>query len=173
VLDILKAEGVPATFFVLGGNALRWPDLVCRAASEGHAVGLHGQSHRKLTRASDAEVEEQVTRCRDTLLSLGIDPAPVYRTPHGFKSRAVFRLARRLDLSLWAWSRGVWDTDLPPAPVLERRATRFACDGMVLLVHDGRDDQAAPDVSPMLAALPGILGTLKARGFEFVRLTDV
>src|SRR5947209_4649027 len=60
VLDILAAEGVPATFFVLGGNVERHPDLVRRAQAEGHAVGIHGMSHAKLVKADEASVAEQV-----------------------------------------------------------------------------------------------------------------
>jgi peptidoglycan/xylan/chitin deacetylase (PgdA/CDA1 family) len=41
---------------------------------------------------------------------------------------------------------------------------------MVLLLHDGLDDEPTPDVTSMLAALPEIIATLRARGFEFVRL---
>jgi len=70
----------------------------------------------------------------------------------------------------WAWSRGVWDTDRPAAEILVKRATRFACSGMVLLLHDGRGDEERPDVEPMLAALPGILERLQAAGFQFATL---
>lgn len=173
VLDILAAEGVPATFFVLGGNVERFPALVQRAQAEGHTVGLHGMDHAKLTGANEAAVEAQVGRLTDLLQTLGVTPAPVYRTPHGFKSRPVFAVARRYGLTLWAWTRGVWDTDRPDPAVLVARATRCARSGMVLLLHDGRGDQHHPDVTSMVAALPLMLRELKRRGFSFVRLADV
>jgi chitooligosaccharide deacetylase len=172
VLDILQAEDVPATFFVLGTNAVRHPDAVRRLQAEGHAIGLHGASHRKLAGAGVAEVERQLDGVAAVLEGLGVTPSKVYRTPHGFKSRAVFDAAGRRRLTVWAWSRGVWDTARPAADVLVRRATRLARSGMVLLLHDGRGEDPQPDVSAMLAALPGIIRTLKARGFTFVRLTD-
>lgn len=172
VLDILSEAGVTATFFVLSGNAARYPDLVRRAREQGHAVGLHGVDHAKLGGASEGEVERQVVGAMKALGDLGVTPDPIYRTPHGFKSRAVFRICDRLGLTLWAWSRGIWDTDRPDPPVLVRRATRWARSGMVLLLHDGHDDEAHPDVESMVTALPDILRELKGRGFRFVRLTD-
>jgi len=172
VLDILAAERVPATFFVLGRNVERHPDVVRRARDEGHAVGIHGMNHAKLAGASGAAVEEQVSGVMRTLTRLGVTPAPVYRTPHGYKSRGVFDSARRHGLTLWAWSRGVWDTDRPDPSVLVRRATRLARPGMVLLLHDGRGDDPQPDIRPMVAALPAIIRELKQRGFEFVRVGD-
>jgi peptidoglycan-N-acetylglucosamine deacetylase len=173
VLDVLAAEGVPATFFVLGANVERHPAIVRRAYAEGHAVGLHGMTHAKLARASEETIDRQVAGVTETLERIGVRPAAVYRTPHGFKSSRLVAVARRRGLKLWAWSRGVWDTDRPDAGVLVRRATRLARSRMVLLLHDGLGDAPAPDVSSMVTALPGILRELKRRGFVFVRLSDV
>jgi len=173
VLDILAEEGVPATFFVLGNNVERHPDLVYRAQSEGHAIGVHGMDHRKLAGAGETAILTQVCGVARALATAGVTPAPVYRTPHGWKSSGVFAAARRQGLTLWAWSRGVWDTDRPSPHVIVRRATRFARSGMVLLLHDGRGDDPQPDVTSMVAALPEILRELKRRGFAFVRLADV
>jgi peptidoglycan-N-acetylglucosamine deacetylase len=173
VLDVLAAEGVPATFFVLGANVERHAAVVRRAHREGHAIGIHGMTHVKLARAGEDAIDRQVSGVAGALAREGVPAAPLYRTPHGFKSRGLFAVARRRGLALWAWSRGVWDTDRPDPAVLVRRATRCARSGMVLLLHDGLGDEANPDVSPMLAALPGILRELKRRGFGFVRLADV
>ena len=173
VLDILAAEGVPATFFVLGANAERHPQIVRRARDEGHAVGIHGMDHAKLAGAAADAIERQVSGVTRVLARLGVTPASVYRTPHGYKSPGVFEVARRHGLTLWAWSRGVWDTDRPDPSVLVRRATRLARPGMVLLLHDGRGEEPQPDVRPMLAALPAIIRELKQRGFAFVRVGDV
>ncbi len=170
VLDILATEGVPATFFVLGAHVERHPDIVRRARDEGHAIGIHGMTHRRLAGATEAAVELQVTGVTRALSAAGVTPVPVYRTPHGFKSHAVFEVARRHGLALWAWSRGVWDTDRPAASVLIDRATRLARSGLVLLLHDGRGDEVDPNVDPMVAALPSIIRDLKRRGFTFVRL---
>ena len=173
VLDILAAESVPATFFVLGVNVEQHPAIVQRAHAEGHAVGIHGMDHSKLTRAIVPEIERQVLGVTGLLDRLGVKTSPVYRTPHGCKSSGVLAVARRHGLTLWAWSRGVWDTDRPDPPVLVRRATRWARSGMVLLLHDGRGVERQPDVTPMLAALPAIIQELKRRGFAFVRVGDV
>ena len=78
----------------------------------------------------------------------------------------MFEVARRHGLTLWAWSRGVWDTDRPDPSVLVRRATRLARPGMVLLLHDGRGEEPQPDVQSMLTALPAIIRELKQRGLR-------
>jgi peptidoglycan-N-acetylglucosamine deacetylase len=170
VLDVLDRYAVKATFFVLAGNARRHPEALRMVAERGHTVALHGVSHQKVHHASEAIVERELSAAIAELVALGVTPARLYRPPHGLKNAATFRAARTLGCQLWAWSRGIWDTDRPAPEVLVRRATRFACSGMVLLLHDGRGDEEHPDVEPMLAALPGIIERLRAAGFTFTTL---
>jgi peptidoglycan/xylan/chitin deacetylase (PgdA/CDA1 family) len=172
VLDVLHEARVPATFFVVARNAERFPADLRRIAAEGHAIGVHGVTHRLLTFAGEAEVEAELRCASAQLTALGVEVAPLYRAPKGRMPPAVLRVAQRLGFQPWAWTRGVWDTSRPPPGALLRRATLGARDGMVLLLHDGNEDAAAPDVSSMVAALPLIIAELRARGFEFVRLDD-
>src|SRR5262249_52048741 len=113
VLDVLRDAGVRATFFVVARNAERHPDLVRRAALEGHAVGLHGLTHRTLTCAAGAEVESELGAARDILTRLGAAPAALYRAPHGRKSPAGLRAVRRMGFRPWAWTVGIQDTRTP------------------------------------------------------------
>ncbi len=172
VLDLLRAAGVRATFFVLARNAERYPHLLRRAASEGHAIGVHGLTHRVLSGSGEGDAAAEIGAALAVLDELGVSPAPLYRAPKGRMPPAVLRAASRLGLQPWAWTRGVWDTSRPPAATLVRRSTRWARDGMVLLLHDGLDDAASPDIAPMLTALPDIIDALRRRGFDFVRLDD-
>jgi peptidoglycan/xylan/chitin deacetylase (PgdA/CDA1 family) len=170
VLEVLGRYQVKATFFVLAGNARRHPDVLRAVAAQGHTVAIHGITHKKLHAASEDQIEQELSSAIRELSDLGVPPARLYRTPHGLKNAAVFRVARRLGFQLWAWSRGIWDTDRPAPHVLVNRATRFACAGMVLLLHDGRGDEERPDIEPMLAALPSIIERLRASGFSFMTL---
>jgi peptidoglycan/xylan/chitin deacetylase (PgdA/CDA1 family) len=170
VLDVLAAHRVRATFFVLSGNARRHPRVLRRIVDEGHTLAVHGTTHRKLHRADERAIEGELGGAITELERLGARPAPLYRTPHGLKNGAVLRVAKRFGFDVWAWSRGVWDTDRPPPSTLVDRATRFARSRMVLLLHDGRGDETTPDVSSMIDALPLIVRRLRARGFEFVTL---
>ena len=170
VVEILGRYQVKATFFVLAANARRRPEVLRQVAQQGHTVAIHGVTHKKVHRDSEANVEHELSSAMAELSALGVTPARLYRAPHGRKSTAALRAAHKLGCQLWAWSRGIWDTDRPDPEVLVRRATRFACSRMVLLLHDGRGDEEHPDIEPMLAALPQILERLRADGFIFVTL---
>lgn len=170
VLEILERCQVKATFFVLAANARRHPEVLRLLAAQGHTVAIHGVEHRKLHRASAAAVEHELTTAMAELSALGVSPARLYRPPHGCKSTALLRVASQLGFTVWAWSRGIWDTDRPRPEILVRRATRFAGSRMVLLLHDGRGNEAQPDIESLLAALPRILESLRAAGFIFLTL---
>jgi peptidoglycan/xylan/chitin deacetylase (PgdA/CDA1 family) len=170
VAEILRRHDVKATFFVLAAHARRRPDVLRMLAAEGHTIAVHGVTHRKIHRDDQASVQRELSAAIAELRALGVTPARLYRPPHGLKSTAALRAVRALGCQVWAWSRGVWDTDRPAPDVLVRRATRFARARMVLLLHDGRGDEEQPDIEPMLSALPRILERLRARGFTFSTL---
>ena len=64
ILDILARHGARATFFVLGENAARHPDLVRRIVTEGHALGIHGFYHAPFVLLSWKRVGEEIARTR-------------------------------------------------------------------------------------------------------------
>lgn len=70
LLDALAQRGVHATFFVNGKNAERYPDIVLRAAAEGHQIANHTYSHSQLTKLSDEDVLYEVSRTQDYLSEL-------------------------------------------------------------------------------------------------------
>lgn len=170
VVEILSRHQIKATFFVLAANARRHPEVLRLIAEQGHTIAIHGVTHKKVHHDSEAAVAGELSTAMAQLSALGVRPAHLYRPPHGLKSAAALRASRKLGCRPWAWSRGIWDTDGPKPEVLVRRATRFACSRMVLLLHDGRGDEEHPDIEPMLTALPDILERLRADGFTFVTL---
>jgi len=170
VLKILERHQVKATFFVLAANARRHPEVLRETAARGHTIAIHGTTHKKLHRAGEAEIEQELSTAIRELSELGVTPARLYRTPHGLKNAATFRVARKFGCQLWAWSRGIWDTDRPAPEILVKRVMRFACSRMVLLLHDGRGDEEHPDIESMVAALSRIIERLRADGFTFLTL---
>jgi peptidoglycan-N-acetylglucosamine deacetylase len=174
VLAALDAAGVRATFFVLGTAAVARPDLVREVARRGHLVALHGHSHKKLHLASPRDVAAELDRGRDAIRAAGVEPAPFFRAPHGFKGPILGRALRRRGWTLVGWTRGVWDTERPGAGAIADRACDRMRGGEILLLHDGcgtsgidpRRDQTA-------AALADIVRRWREAGFEFVTVEDL
>jgi peptidoglycan/xylan/chitin deacetylase (PgdA/CDA1 family) len=172
ILDVLKREGVKATFFVLGRHADRWPALVKRMADEGHQLGNHGYFHRKLHRRTPGYVRDDLTRGAQAIeRASGVRPR-VFRAPHGFRNPWVTPIARSLGERTIGWSLGVWDSARPGADEIVRRALDGMRAGSILLLHDGDGYDADGDRMQTAAALPGIIAGLRSRGFHFAVLPD-
>lgn len=167
ILDALAARGVKATFFVLGRHAELWPDLVRRAASEGHTIGNHGYFHRKLHFKSPRYVRDDLTRgTRAIEQAGGVYPA-LFRAPHGFRSPWVSAIARSLGQRTVGWSLGVWDSDRPGVDAIIRRTTEGAQPGSILLLHDGDGYDAKGDRMQTARAVPDIVDRLLDQGYRF------
>lgn len=167
ILDALARSQTRATFFFLGRHAERWPELVRRAAAEGHQVGNHGFFHRKLHLRSASYVRDDLTRGKRAIEAAGGGTPAFFRAPHGFRSPWVTQIARSLGERTVGWSLGVWDSDRPGASaIVDRTITRVRA-GDILLLHDGDGYDPVGDRLQTAEALPKIVDALRLRGFAF------
>jgi peptidoglycan/xylan/chitin deacetylase (PgdA/CDA1 family) len=167
VLDALAERGVKATFFILGRHAERWPELVARAAAEGHALGNHGYYHRKLHLRSPAYVRRDLELGTDAMMKAGAPRPRFFRAPHGFRSPWVTYIARTLGQRTVGWSLGVWDSDRPGADEIARRTVEGASPGAILLLHDGNGYDPDGDRLQTAHAVPLLVDRLLDRGYRF------
>ena len=172
ILDALAAAGASATFFVLGRHAARWPELVARAAREGHQIGNHGFHHRKLDRRGPGYVRDDISLGRRAIEDAsGVTPR-FFRAPHGFRSPWTTSIARSTGARTVGWTLGVWDSTRPGAEEIRRRALAGARSRTILLLHDGDGYDPAGDRAQTAEALPSLLAGLAARGLSVALLPE-
>jgi len=173
ILDVLKQHGVTATFFVLGANAERHPDVVRRIVAEGHEIGNHTYDHYVLPLKGPAYIRSQVRQTSDIIeRASGVRPR-LFRPPHGWRNPFVDSAVRAEGVEPVAWSLGVYDTDQPGAEVIRHRVRGGLVNGAVILLHDGKSLEAQPDASQVVKALPGIIADAKQRGLAFETLSQM
>ena len=167
VLDVLEQTHTPATFFVEGQWALKYPDLVRREWRDGFAIGMHSWDHPNLTLLSDDVLHHQLA---DSLAqikaTIGGDPCLwLWRPPYGSYNQRILNAAQNLGLTTVNWDDTGFDWQLPGAPVIANNVLTHAHPGAIILLHDG---PAAREQTA--AAIPLILDGLKARGLTPVTL---
>ena len=164
ILEILASNGALATFFVIGEQVDRRPELVRRILDEGHSIALHGYRHRLQSRLTARQVSDDLDRGLDAIdRAAGIRPTR-HRPPYGVYSPAGLRAARErlLEPLLWAtWGKD-WRRCTTPARIA-RRATRGLRPGDVILLHDADFYSSLRSYERTAAALPLILAELKSR----------
>jgi peptidoglycan-N-acetylglucosamine deacetylase len=169
VLEALSRAGARATFFVIGEQVQRRPQLVAEIAAAGHAVALHGYRHRLQLRVGDAAIRADVARGIDAISRAAAVEVRWHRPPYGIYSAAGLRAARSAGLRPLLWSR--WGKDwrkfTTPARIAAR-ATRAISAGDVILLHDSDFYSAHDSHRRTVDALATILSHLSHAGLDTV-----
>jgi peptidoglycan/xylan/chitin deacetylase (PgdA/CDA1 family) len=172
LLDILAAEGAPATFFVQGRWAGANHELACRIRDDGHLLGNHSYYHAPMDFLTDAGIRDSVTRAEEVILAVtGSDPRPWFRCPYGageVDPRVLGILAELGYANVtWDFETDDWADGRDAGDLVETIvAGCSACgDGARVLLHSW------PDVT--VVALPRIIERLREAGADLVRLGDL
>jgi peptidoglycan/xylan/chitin deacetylase (PgdA/CDA1 family) len=169
VLDILAAQCVKATYFLVGAMARAYPATVRRIYEEGHTIGTHTEDHpaRMQKLAIDKVRHEIDDGIADVGAALG-DPtelAPFFRIPGLARTDAIDQelAARSLIVFSCDTVADDWHRRIKPADIVSRAMSRLGARGKgILLLHD---------IHPAtVAALPELLARLKAAGFHIVHV---
>lgn len=166
LLDMLKARGIRATFFVVGQNAAEYPDILRRAAAEGHEIASHSWSHPQLTRLSAAAFAAQIDKTNAAIkAAIGHNPA-VMRPPYGATNAALDRrLNREWGLKVILWDVDPLDWKYRNAARVQRTILEQVKPGSIVLAHDIH--------ASTVAAMPGTLDALIARGYKFATVSEL
>lgn len=175
VLDALAEHRARATFFVLGRQAERHPDVIRRIVSEGHEIANHGYDHGILVFRGAGHVAAQISRTAAAVArAAGPDAlTPLFRAPHGFRGPATAAAARRAGYRMAGWTTGVFDSDQPGADVIAERAIRALRPGTILLLHDADGWDPSASRRQTAEAIGPICVAARSRGLEPVALGDL
>lgn len=174
VLDALAQHGARATFFCIGRALHAHPALARRIAAERHELGNHSFGHSRFQNFFSGRrqlIEIEAGESAVTAVSAS-PPRPLYRPPIGLKSPPLAWAARRLGLTVVAWSLHSRDSRDTDAQRIARRVLRKIRPGDIVLLHDGHDLPGRH--RPVCAqAVPLILAGLRERGLECVPVSEL
>jgi len=166
LLDLLAQHHIHATFFVIGENVAQHPEIVKRAASEGHEIGNHSWSHPNLAKISDENVRSQIKRTEEAI-SGAIGARPVLlRPPYGsLTARQKHFIHDELGYEIVLWDVDPYDWKRPGPTVVTNRIVKETRPGSIVLSHD---------IHPgTIEAMPATLSELEAKGFKFVTVSEL
>ncbi len=175
VLSILEQYKIKATFFIIGQNARRYPDICRRIVTAGNVIGNHSYHHRKsLCLRRGKAIAREIELAHQAIYdSTGFEPK-LFRPPHGFRTPWLMRTVRHLGYTVVTWDNmtGDWKADKSGEEIVQAIVQRVK-PGSVIVLHDGRDSRPSYDRSQMLQALPLVIEPLKKRGFDFVTIPEL
>lgn len=166
LLDILKEKRVPATFFLLGRNhVLKHPDTVRRIADEGHEVANHTWTHGILTDRKPDEIRAELEKTQLAIEEITGRKPRLMRPPQGRTDDTVSGICKELGLSQILWSATAKDYSTNDSALIRKRILDQAGKDGVILLHD--------IYKGTVPAVPGIIDTLKERGYTFVTVPQL
>jgi peptidoglycan/xylan/chitin deacetylase (PgdA/CDA1 family) len=166
VLQILKTYNARATFFMVGDNVVRYPEIFDQVLKEDHAIGNHTYNHLKGWSTNDQDYIENVEKCQEVIESRGYkrNDLPLFRPPYGrIKLAQLAVLSRDYDIIMWQILSG--DFDLRLNIQQSMNALTKAKGGDIVVFHDS--DKYLKNVRELL---PKFLNHYTNLGFRFESL---
>jgi peptidoglycan/xylan/chitin deacetylase (PgdA/CDA1 family) len=176
ILDVLAQYQVPAVFFLVGQNTLKYPEIARRIVTEGHEIGNHTYRHSSNPFRGYPRIYRDLRLTSEIIESaVGVRPR-YFRPPRGLYSREMVQAAEDLGMLtvLWTLSSVDWRPLLQPRTIHRRIASRTR-DGYILLFHDSgtltRAEGGKKEAT--VRALPFVIEQLRQDGYTFARLSDL
>ena len=168
ILDVLRENGIRATFFVIGENAEKRPELIKKISDGGHEIGNHTFDHVSLRRMTEDEIENEITRAERAVLDAAGCGTCVLRPPEGKYSEKVVQAAEKLGYSVVLWSVDTRDWAHRSAGSICRTVLDNVTSGDIILCHDFISGE-----SHTAEALDSLIPALKERGYTFVTVSEL
>jgi peptidoglycan/xylan/chitin deacetylase (PgdA/CDA1 family) len=166
LLDLLASRHIKVTFFVLGECVEQNPQVLQRAAREGHEIANHSWSHPQLNHLSDEGVRSQLRRTDDLIKSLiGIRPT-LFRPPYGaLTSRQKKWIPDEFGYKIILWDVDPLDWKEPGPAAVTNRILKNARAGSIILSHDIHRGT--------IESVPATIDQLLAKHFKFVTVSEL
>lgn len=162
LLTGLKERGVKATFFLLGKEIEKYPDIVKKIHEDGHVIGTHSYEHVNLCNLNDTAAKEQVNKTNTAIYELTGKYPEYIRPPFGcWKSNLDYETT--MIEVLWDVDPLDWKTD--NSGVIAQRVISKVQENDIILLHDASE-------SSVNAAF-AIIDELQGQGYAFVTVEEI
>ncbi|MBE3554945.1 MAG: polysaccharide deacetylase family protein [Thermicanus sp.] len=171
LLQLLDAYQVKATFFVVGDQARKYPELIRSIAEKGHEIGLHNPHHWPNCFFLPWRLRRELDRMADEIERITGKRSLYYRPPWGIITVYDYLFLRPYSIFLWSVIPKDWSKKTTVALLKERILSQVK-HGDIILLHDNGDTFGADPTAPsrMLEALKEVLETTRDWGYEFLTL---
>lgn len=169
VLKILTEKNVKATFYVIGQNLEKYSDSAKAIVKNGHELGNHSYSHRRLILKSQKFIKNEIQKTNQLILAAGYTEEITFRPPNGKKLFGLPWFLHQNNIKTIMW-------DVEPDTFFQGNVEEIinytlanTKSGSIILMHPFCGETCAADRE----ALPKIIDGLKAKGFEFVAISQL
>lgn len=170
ILDILDKYHIKATFFMVGKEMIKYPDVVKEVVKRGHVIGNHTYTHpHDIELDTRAQMKQELENCEKVIEQLTGKRTHLFRSPRGLVDSTVFMIANEEGYRVILWTVCADHHDAPTPQLMAKRVLQHIKPGGIVLAHDGMYCMRRKDV----AATPLIIEELIKRGYKFVTVPEL
>ena len=159
ILDVLKHYDIKATFFMVGDNARKYPELYQRVVSEGHRIGNHTHNH---IGGFSHTIRGYSYKIINTYRANELLHAHLFRPPHGWMRLSQYAwLSRKFKVVMWDLVTRDYSKWMTAEDVLDN-VKRYARNGSIITFHD-----SLKSIDKLKTALPQAIEWLRGQGYTF------
>jgi len=159
VLDLLKSKNIKGTFFCVGENVEKYPEIYNRIISEGHSVGNHTYNHLNSWKTDRSTYTDNVGKAADVIDS------KLFRPPYGKLTPSIIKaLKNKYDVVMWDVLSGDFDTTLTPKDCLNN-VIENAKEGSIIVFHD-----SIKAIDTLKFVLPEVISFFEEKGIDMDRV---
>lgn len=168
VLDLLGNYDAKATFFIIGENAEKYPELVLRVHDEGHEIANHTYTHPLKTTIT--KLEKELKQTNETIYSITGSYPKLFRPVGGQYTDDMIKLAvdKGYTVVMWSWHQDTEDWKNPGVKKIVNKVLNVTKQGDIILFHDGGGNR-----KQTVKALEEILPELQKQGYKFVTISEL
>ncbi|HEX3046457.1 MAG TPA: polysaccharide deacetylase family protein [Bacillota bacterium] len=172
ILDVLKKYNVKATFFVVGSQIEKYPEIFKRIIREGHAIGSHSYQHLNICRLSAAKIKFQLNKNQELIQNNGGSALVYYRPPYGALDPTSIELISKNGYKIVLWTIDSLDwRGFKKQQVLANVVPKLK-NGYIILQHCGTQTQKE-SLNGTVEALPGIIESAQRLGCRFTTIPEL
>lgn len=170
ILKILDKYKIKATFFMVGKQMEKYPNIVKQAIDSGNEIGNHTYTHpHDIEADTDAQMIRELDKCEQIIENMTGKRAHLFRPPRGLINGSVLTIANEEGYKTILWTVCADHHDAPTPEDMARRVMRRIKPGAIVLAHDGMTGMRWRDVP----ATEEIIRQLQAKGYKFVTISEL
>lgn len=139
LLELLAETNTRATFFLIGQEAQKYPELVRAIHEAGHTIGNHSHTHEYLPTLSTRQIDYQLSRANAAIGDIIGEAPQLFRAPYGMMDERVAKALVRHNLFPVYWTAAPEDWAIPGAARVIRRVNWKLKPGGIIVLHEGKE----------------------------------
>ena len=168
ILSLLQQYAAKATFFVVGREVVRHPQLVRQEAKVGMEIGNHGFNHLTLRGMDPAAIQAEVKPVEQEITAITGNRPTLYRLPRGRSDPRALRTLADMGYTVVAWNVDTQDYLRRTPQAIAAQVEKQVRPGSIVIFHDGGGTRRST-----VAALRLLLPALKQQGYQMLTVSQL